>query len=126
MAGVDQPHTSAISLGRDFLKLVGLISHDEYINAGIILINLKKWRENNLEINFQGCKERNANNRKWRLHDQVSLNEVCFDHIYYLLLKYNALMHYYNIFDKLIKSISKEVWDSFYKDVIHFSSKVNP
>ncbi len=128
VAGVDQPHTSTISLGRDFLKSVGLTSHDEYINAGIILINLKQWRENNLEVKFQKCKERNANNRKWRLHDQDLLNEVCFDHIYYLPLKYNALMHYYNTFDKLIKPISKNVWESSYEDatIVHFSSKVKP
>lgn len=42
VVGVDQPHTSIISFGRDFLKSVGLTLHDKHINSEIILISLKQ------------------------------------------------------------------------------------
>lgn len=128
VAGVDQPHTSKISLGKEFLRSVGLVSHDEYINAGILLMNLKKMRENNLENKFMECIEKNKNNKKWRLHDQDIMNEVCFDNIYYLPLKYNALMHYYPMYSDLIIPISQETWDNAYEDsvIVHFSSKNKP
>ncbi len=128
VAGVDQPHTSKISLGKEFLKSVGLVSHDEYINAGILLMNLKKMRENNLENKFVECMAKNKDNKKWKLHDQDIMNEVYFDSTYYLPLKYNAMMHYYDMYNYLIKPISKEVWDSSYQDsvIVHFSSKNKP
>lgn len=128
VAGVDQPHTSKISLGKEFLRSVGLTSHDEYINAGILLMNLKKMREDNLENKFTQCMEKNKNNKKWRLHDQDIMNEVCFDSTYYLPLKYNAMMHYYEMYGYLIKPITKEAWYSAYSDsvIVHFSSKNKP
>ena len=128
VAGVDQPHTSKISLGKEFLQSVGLVSHDEYINAGILLMNLKKMREDDLENKFTQCIAKNKDNKKWRLHDQDIMNEVCFDSIYYLPFKYNALMHYYNMYSYLVKPIAKEVWDNAYENsvIVHFSSKNKP
>ncbi|MBP3951516.1 glycosyltransferase family 8 protein [Bacillus suaedae] len=70
-------------------KKVGLDSQKRYINSGVMLINLKKWREEGIEgkfINF-------INYYKGTVfhHDQGVINGVLSDQLLILPPKYNAM-----------------------------------
>ncbi|UJF29145.1 glycosyltransferase family 8 protein [Kaistella sp. 97-N-M2] len=94
---------------------VGLSAADPYFNAGMLVINLKQWREKNLEekmINFINHYE-----GKVSYHDQGTINGVCLEKkvlhpkfnamtpIFVLnrkrILDYHNLKDYYN--DKLLQ-----------------------
>ncbi len=62
---------------------------DSYINAGILLMNLKKMREDNLEKKFFEILPNN-----YRFNDQDILNVSCYGRIKLLSQKYNQFSHY--------------------------------
>lgn len=63
-----------------------LLNIRDYINSGVLLINLKAWRENNVT---ERCFEANT---KWipKYLDQCLINIVCKDKITYLDWEWNA------------------------------------
>jgi len=56
-----------------------------YINAGVMLMDLWKWRE----LGLVERARRLANNMKWRFGDQDIVNVLCDKHIYRLSSRYN-------------------------------------
>lgn len=65
---------------------LGFDENDVYINAGILYINMKLWRENNLEQMFYDfCRE----HPDAIFYDQDAINYVCHDRIYLLPARYN-------------------------------------
>ena len=77
----------------------------KYINAGVVVFNLKKIREDKIDEKFI-----NAINDNYRMMDQDIINKYCFEKIKLLPLKYNFFTEYYGI------RLSK-VEDSVYNDV---------
>lgn len=71
------------------LKKIGMNKKNRYINSGVLLINLKKWREENLEDKFIKFIEKH--NGKVNHHDQGILNGTCKDNILILEPKYNMM-----------------------------------
>lgn len=69
----------------DALKNLG-IYNDHYICAGVMLINLKELRENNMVEKFQEFIEKN--NDKLVQHDQTVINAMCMDEIGVLPAKF--------------------------------------
>lgn len=68
---------------------IGLSPHDLYINAGVLLINLKEWKKQNLEDSFVSyIKKKNG---IIPCHDQGILNHVCKNHIKVIDCKYNTM-----------------------------------
>lgn len=66
-------------------KRLGL---DKYVNAGVLLINLKKWREDNIQEKlFTWAKE---NQEKILWVDQDVINSVLNEKIFYLNEEFNA------------------------------------
>lgn len=61
---------------------------DQYINGGMVLCNLKKWREESFE---KRALERLKDTRKNLNYDQGILNELCSGRIKILPPKYNVL-----------------------------------
>ncbi len=57
---------------RSFSKMLGV---GKYINAGILLIDLKKWRENNIEEKFMDCALRYGNIKNFH-EDQGCVNLI--------------------------------------------------
>lgn len=70
-------------------EMLGISSMDRYINAGVLLINLKKMRKDSLGDRF--LKEMG---KEFWYEDQDILNRVCYPDIKALPLKYN-LFHFY-------------------------------
>ena len=73
----------------DLMTLQANLSEgDTYINSGVLLMNLKKFREENLEEKiFEKLRE--VDNK---YSDQDVLNDLCRDKILYLPLKYNLML----------------------------------
>lgn len=91
-------------------QAIGLNDTDFYINAGMLLINLKKWREDNLEkklLNFI-----DAHNGNVTHHDQGVINGV-IKNKKILPLKYNLMTSYLMMSREDIIKFYK-VEDSFY------------
>lgn len=112
------------------VKLIGLSKADRYINSGVLLINLKKWRDINITNMFIKCME--EYNGKVPHHDQGVLNIVCNRKILYLHPKYNYMPEMLCMTAKQLKKIYK--MKNFYDEkelkeakekpcIIHFITK---
>ena len=71
------------------LKKIGMNKKNRYINSGVLLINLTKWREDDIENKFLKFIEKH--NGKVNHHDQGVLNGVCKDYIKILHPKFNMM-----------------------------------
>lgn len=123
---------AALIRGDDYVKQIGMKSCDQYINSGVLLMNLSKIREDNLEIKFDDfiAKYHNPENRIGIFHDQDVLNAVCYDKIFVLPLKYNAMEHQLKKFTEskmtdINVRYSDEEWNTAYSDpvVVHCTLK---
>lgn len=100
---------------------------DNYINAGVLLLNLKKIRQDNLTTKFVAF-----SNKNYESQDQDVINVVCFNYIKRLELKYNFMTKYEknNVWETLIKEkilTNQEVNDAHKKFVIiHYADVVKP
>lgn len=71
--------------------LIGLSFGDEYINSGVILINLEKWRKDNIQQKFINFLLKHSGNVHH--HDQGIINAVCQNKLI-LHPKYNLTSTY--------------------------------
>lgn len=131
IAGV---HAPAYTYPKDWVskhkKETGIPNFDNYINAGVLLLNLKKIRNDHLEekmINLVAC--------RYSSQDQDILNKVCYGKIKILPFKYNVMTKYIKKEkDKLIVSkLDRNVFGSTEVDIgldnpciIHYADKNKP
>lgn len=86
----------------DYLDLKGI--NENYINSGVVLMNLKKIREDNLISKFFTL----LNKETYRFPDQDVLNKVCFPKVLFLDNTYNC---------------STSCGISYNPKIIHYASK---
>jgi lipopolysaccharide biosynthesis glycosyltransferase len=67
----------------------------KYINSGVLLMNLKKIREDNLEQKFEELLEKNNKQKLFYFVDQDIINLACVGKIKFLPIKYNSMSHLY-------------------------------
>jgi len=91
----------------------------KYCNSGVLLVNLKKWREDGVEKKFFDYVNNNTEKLKWA--DQDVLNAVLQDGIEYLDKPFNAQV---SKFDSSKNSGFWEIAESAV--VIHFVSPKKP
>lgn len=104
-----------ISMGKNFIagvqdtvdvyfqKVIGLNSDIRYLNSGVLLIDLRAWREENLEEKFiDFIKKFNGNVPH---HDQGTINGVCKERRYILPPRCNAMSNIYSLSASTIKKI---------------------
>lgn len=110
--------------------IVGMDMNTRYINSGVLLINLKKWREENIKNKF--LKMINDFNGYVPLHDQGIVNGVCKGKIFYLNPKFNCMSQFYQFSEKQIKKLyniksfysKKEICNAIqYPVIIHYIAK---
>lgn len=70
-----------------YKESIGLDKNFRYINAGFIMINLKKWRQDNIEKQMLDFIKKY--NGSVPHHDQGTINAICKDKILILPPKYN-------------------------------------
>ncbi|MCM1577354.1 MAG: glycosyltransferase family 8 protein [Ruminococcus sp.] len=75
-------------------KILGLSPDSVYVNVGVLLVNLKKWRENNLSDKFVTFA--NDYNNKVPCADQGILNGVLSAKLKEIPLKYNSYTALYD------------------------------
>lgn len=73
--------------GVDRLKNLRIPENEKYFNAGVMLINLKKWRETN--INKKIIEFIREENHKLDSHDQDAINAILFGQWLNIPYKYN-------------------------------------
>lgn len=114
-----------------YLKVaVGMKKDDLYVNSGVLLINLKKWRDIDFRkktINY--IEEHNYNVVH---HDQGIINGICNNHILFIHPKYNLMPEFIYMNENKIKRLYN--YKYFYSNnelidannlpyIVHFISK---
>ena len=112
--------------GARFLKSIGLKPNNNYINSGVLLMNLKKLRDDRIEDKFEWY----AKNQKEKLicPDQDILNVCCYGKVKVLPPKYSLMEHALNS-KYYLSSYGKVQNDEAFRDpmVIHYAaSKFKP
>ena len=112
-----------------FQKIIGLAPDIPYINAGMLLINLQAWRDDNLQERFSAFIKRF--NGQVPHHDQGTINGVCAEKRLLLPLKYNMTSNLYSFSVHTIQRIyfiekyysQKELDEALHSPaIIHFTS----
>lgn len=112
------------------MQILKLATFDQYINAGVLLLNLKKMRDDNLSTVFQQLLGKNFPSQ-----DQDILNVACYNHIKILPLKYNAMTKYnvgdknaYDTIESLTICYSREEWNEACEApvIIHYADRWKP
>lgn len=81
-----------LNIDRDNLeKIIEYENVNEYINAGVLLLNLEKIREDRIEERFYSEMV-----HPYPCQDQDIINKVCAGHIKHLEYKFNAMTKYYD------------------------------
>lgn len=104
------------------VELIDLPKDYRYVNSGVLLINLKKWREKGLKEKFISCMEKYKG--KVPHHDQGVINIVCQENILYLSPKYNYMPEMINMTAKQLKRIYK--MKQFYTESELDEARKNP
>lgn len=85
------------------LEAIGMDDNDRYINSGVMLINLKKWKNDNIEDKI--VQMIHDHNGFVFHHDQGIVNGVCKDSIKILHPKFNTMSQFFLMNAKQIKSL---------------------
>lgn len=104
------------------VQLIGLPKEFRYINSGVLLINLKKWRKDNLKQKFIDSMTEYVG--KVPHHDQGILNIVCRDYILYLNPKYNLMPEMICMNSSQLKEIYKMT--NFYENEELEMARIKP
>ena len=75
------------------LRVIGMSENDRYVNSGVLLLNLKKWREDALEKRLNEMLDQY--NGFVPHHDQGIVNGVCRGYIKILPPKYNCMTQFF-------------------------------
>lgn len=87
------------------MNIIGMNDEDRYINAGVLLINLKKWREDGIRNKFLDFVDKRDG--KVQHHDQGILNGVCKGKIKIIAPKYNYMSQFFLFNSKQVKKLFK-------------------
>lgn len=104
-------------------QALGFNKNDTYINAGFLLVNLKKWREENVEETF--IKFMIENQHRFYQHDQGVLNNVFKDKILIVNPEYNLQIYFQTLdYDLARKFTCMET--EYYSEEIVDNARENP
>ena len=103
-------------------SFLNLPEDETHFNAGLLLINLKKWRENNLEKKFLDFII--ENNGEVFHNDQGVINVICKNNILKLHPKYNILAPFFDVsYEDVLKFYDI---DNYYSKEIVEDAVTNP
>ena len=102
---------------------LGFKLEDTYINAGFLLINLKKWRDDNVEEKFIQFMVDNQN--RFYQHDQGILNNVFKDKFLILNPKYNLQIYFQTLDYDLARKYTGMKGEYYSKKIIN-QARQNP
>lgn len=124
LAGVKAPGYQIKKCQLEYCKQAKIPDLNQYINAGVLLFNLKKMREEQVVNKFLSLLKYDMEGQ-----DQDIINSVCYGKIYFLPFKYNVMTKYaawpvgkyHNVVseDELI-----EGWNN--PKIIHYADRTKP
>lgn len=103
---------------------LGLPNIDNYINAGMMIMNLKKIRKDNMTAKFMDLTKNNYSSQ-----DQDVVNVACHGKIKILPLKYNFMTKYIGRFDTISANVYPvdEIQEAQKNPtIIHYADKIKP
>ena len=104
-------------------KRLGFDENDSYINAGFLLVNLKKWREENVEEKF--IKFMIENQHRFYQHDQGVINNLFKNNILIVNPEYNLQIYFQTLnYDLARKFTCMET--EYYTEEIVDNARENP
>lgn len=86
-----------------FLKVIGLAQGTKYVNAGILLINLKAWRDEEMQDKFVSLIAKFNGNVPH--HDQGTINATCGERRVIVPIRYNLTSNIYSFSANTIRKI---------------------
>ncbi|MDY7008253.1 MAG: glycosyltransferase family 8 protein [Cyanobacteriota bacterium] len=107
-------------------KEFGLKENDKYFNSGVLVINLDKWRSDNLSEEVIKFTQTNRESIRWA--DQDGLNAILVNKWGQLDPRWNQVsaIHKYSCWEE--SPFTEEVYNNSLNDpyIIHFSSQIKP
>ena len=124
LAGVKAPSYMMRPDQEEYCKQAGLPDLQHYINAGVLLMNLKKMRQDNLTERFLRLISRNLESQ-----DQDIINTVCYGKIHFLPFQYNVMTKYvmwkYEEYpQEFTLEELQDAWST--PAIIHYADRVKP
>ncbi len=109
-------------LGPYFTKVLGVKRPKEnYVNAGVMLFNLRAMREHGVQEKLLQA----AQNSAMHFHDQCAINMVCQGHIHYVDSEWNGLVCF-NPDNLPLKYRKKAIADKKNRKIIHWAGGAKP
>ena len=112
----------------DHYKLLDIPNLNSYVCSGVLIMNLEKMRNDNLNQVLEEIIKENDVKKTLKFPDQDALNKACYGHILTLPFKYGALAHAgfdysYEESEYAQWASNKKDWDEGRKDptVLHFT-----
>lgn len=102
---------------------LGFKKEENYINAGFLLVNLKKWREENVEEKF--IKFMVENQHRFYQHDQGVINNVFKNNILIVEPKYNLQIYFQTLPYDLARKFTCMTAEYYTKEIVD-NSRENP
>lgn len=106
-----------------YMEALGIPRNEKYYNAGVLLINLKKWREDNVEDKF--VEFLTDNQQRFYQHDQGVLNNIFKNKIKTVSPKYN-LQGYFQFLDYNLSRKYACIEIEYYSRKIMDDARKNP
>ena len=101
----------------------GFSKEDDYINAGVLLINLKKWREDNVEMKF--IEFMAENQHRFYQHDQGIINNIFKNKIKIVNPRYNLQIHFQSFDYDLSRKFNCMETEYYSREIVEEAQK-NP
>lgn len=95
---------------------LGFSKNDDYINSGFLLVNLKKWRDENVEEKF--IKFMAENQHRYYQHDQGVLNNVFKNNILIVEPKYNLQIYFQTLPYDLARKFTCMTTEYYTKEIV--------
>lgn len=117
---------AVVNLNNDAYQSLGLKSLDDYFNAGFLLINLSKWRKENIFESF--LTYLNENQDKIKFEDQDTLNAVFNGKWKRIHPRWNVQNSIYYTEEIFLKYFDKATYEICLNQpsIIHYSGQVKP
>ena len=104
-------------------EYLGFEKEDNYINAGFLLVNLKKWREDNVENEF--IRFMADNQDRFYQHDQGVLNNVFKDRMKIIEPKFNLQIYFQTLPYNLARKFTCMTTEYYTENIVD-NSRENP
>lgn len=112
-------------LCRQKKEVIGLPKGKAYFNSGVLLINLKKWRQENYTKQIFEI----INENQFPHHDQDALNKLFMESWLPVELRWNVIPPVYNLFPKVLvnKVFRKQALEAKRNPgIVHYAGRYKP